>query len=255
MNGVICRSDQRGQSMVEFLVALAVLLPLFLAVSYAGRYSDVQQSAVQASRYAAFQRAMQPNGTPSDNTLRDQMRARFFLYGGRNNGRLQSDDTAVNANGTDAPPLWHDLSGTRLLNSPNDVSLTFGTTNLNLAAAGRFMNVMTSSAGKTYRPATVAQVEVTLANKLDLSTSSPSPLKIAAATATAGDGLGSSGSRGTRDAAATVVPLARLPSGLRGGLSFIMGLFEPAGPELGCIKPDVVPNNRLSPYASPEGCM
>ncbi len=48
----------RGQAMTEFLVAMAVLVPIFFAISYLARYGDLQQRATQASRYAAFQRAM-----------------------------------------------------------------------------------------------------------------------------------------------------------------------------------------------------
>ncbi|HSI48225.1 MAG TPA: TadE family protein [Ideonella sp.] len=248
------RLAQRGQSMAEFLVAMAVLLPLFLAITYAGRYSDIQQTAVQASRYASFQRAMVPGGQ-SDNALRDQMRARFFLHGARNNGKLQSSDTAVGHNGSEAAPIWRDLVGGTLLNSPNDVSLTFGSQALNPGAVASSMNLMASSAGKNYNPATVARVEVTLANKLDLSTGTPNSLKIAAATAAAGDGLSSGSSRATRDAAATVVPLARIPSGVNTVLGWVMVLFEPYGPELGCIKPDVVPNRRLDGAHSTGNCM
>ena len=250
----LIRSRQRGQSMAEFLVALAVLVPLFLAVAYAGRYSDVQQAAVQASRYAAFQRAMVP-GAQSDAALADQMRARFFLHGARNGGKIQSSDTAVRQSGSATTPVWRDVTGGNLLNSPNDVALTFRRSNLSTGAVGSFMDTMTSSAGRDYGPATVAQVEVTLVNKLDLSTRSPSPLRIAAATAAAGDGLSSGGSQSTRDAAATVVPLSRLPSGLNTVLSWVMALFEPVSPELGCIKPDVVPTRRLDTYQSPGGCM
>jgi hypothetical protein len=240
--------------MTEFLVALAALLPLFIAVAYVGRYGDIAQTAVAASRYAAFERTMVAPGLP-DTTLRDQMRARFFLYGGRNNGRLQSDDTATRASASDSPPVWRDLTGSNLLASPNDVSLQFGTSTLGQGTVARFMGFMTSSAGKSYGPASVAQVEVNLANHVDLSTDRPGPLRLAAATAVAADGLGSSGSQGTRDAAATIVPLSHLPSGINTVLGWVMRLFEPEGPQLGCVKPDVVPNGRLDGYAPPGPCL
>lgn len=252
MNRKNPRSRQRGQSMAEFLVAMAVLLPLFFAVVYAGRYSDIQQTAVQASRYAAFQHAMSPAG---DSQLEDKMRARFFLHGARNGGKIQSDDTAVGQNGRAATPAWRDLSGGTLLNSPNDVRLTWADTALNAGGVASSMNFMAGSAGKTYGGGKVAQVEVTLANKLDLRTDSPNPLRIAAATAAAGDGLSSGGSQSTRDAAATIVPLSRIPPGLNTALNWVFMLFEPYGPELGCIKPDVVPNRRLDGAQSAGSCL
>ena len=248
------RSYQRGQSMAEFLVAMAVLLPLFLAIAYAGRYSDIQQSAVQASRYAAFQTAMNP-GAQTDGQLEDQMRARFFLHGGRNNGKLQTSDTAVGQSGSATSPAWRDLAGGVLLNSPNDVKLTWGTAPINAGGVADMMDLVTSSAGKDYKGGRVAQVEITLPNKLDLRTNSPSPLKIAAATAAIGDGLSSGGSRSTRDAAATIVPLSRIPSGINTVLDWVFFLFEPYGPELGCIKPDVVPTRRLDGSQSAGDCM
>ena len=50
----------RGQATTEFVVALAALVPLFIGIAYAGRYMDIHHAAVQASRYASFQRVMQP---------------------------------------------------------------------------------------------------------------------------------------------------------------------------------------------------
>ncbi|MEK8031086.1 hypothetical protein AACH06_09695 [Ideonella sp. DXS29W] len=254
MNRKNLRSDQRGQSMAEFLVAMAVLLPLFLAVAYAGRYSDVQQAAVQASRYAAFQTALAP-GAQTDNQIEDQMRARFFLHGGRNGGKIQSSDTASGQTGSATSPAWRDLAGGNLLNSPNDVRLTWGTAALSAGPGGQAMDLVVRSAGKRYEPGRVAQVEVTMANKLDLSSNSPSPLKIAAATAAVGNSLNSGGSRSTRDAAATIVPLSKIPSGLNTALDWVFFLFEPYGPELGCIKPDVVPTRRLDGTQNAGGCL
>jgi len=73
------KATQAGQSATEFLIALLVMLPLFLAVAYAGRYGEIHQTATQASRYAAFQRVMQPDSKVlSDAKIEDQMRARYF---------------------------------------------------------------------------------------------------------------------------------------------------------------------------------
>ena len=97
---------QRGQSTTEFLVALIALVPIFLAVVYAGRYSDAHQAAVQASRYVAFQRALQPSTTAlPDSKLIDQARARFFARRDLNNGLLRSDDSAGSMDGNSIPAI------------------------------------------------------------------------------------------------------------------------------------------------------
>ena len=250
------RIGQLGQSMVEFLVAMAVLLPLFLGVTYAGRYSDIQQSAVQASRYAAAQRVMQPDvGQLSDSKIQDQMRARFFVQGGYlHGGRLQSDDSAVGISSQATPATWRDFSFDPLLKSPNNVSLKFQSTALNGGAAQAALNFAASSANKTYKGGTVAQVEVDLVNKMDLSVPSPNNIKIAAATAVVGDSLSSSGAAATRSAAAKSVLSTRVPGIVTNVIDVGMKLFEPHGPKFGCIKPDVVPNGSLEGYAPAGGC-
>jgi hypothetical protein len=243
--------------MTEFLVALAVLLPLFLAVSYAGRYSDIHFTTVQASRYAAMQRAMQPDTSRlSDARLQDQMRARFFVHGARNQGRLRSSDTAANLDGRAATPLWRDMAGNPLVRTPESARLNLASADLapgGLLAAP--VNRMASIVGKNYRGATVAQVEVgNLVNRMDQRTSSPAALAIGTTTAAAGDGLGSSGSAMTRDAAAPLVPTTRMPAVINRVVAAVFSAFEPSAPVFGCIKPDVVPTGRLDRAVPAQGC-
>ncbi|HEX5684669.1 MAG TPA: TadE family protein [Ideonella sp.] len=243
------RSVQRGQSIAEFLVALAVLTPIFMAVTYAGRYGDLQMSATQASRYAAFQRAREPSTARlSDSVLADQMRTRFFADGDYlNHGHLQSDDSIDKLKKEKGQPtLWTDLGGAPLLTKPEkNITLAWGDAPIGTGTVTKAMDLMTKTASKEYKGGQVARVEVTLANKLDLISDSPKPLVIAAATAAAGDSLNSGGSKSTRDAAATIVPTAYIPGILTGLLEEALDLFEPEGPKIGCIKPDVVPGHRL----------
>jgi hypothetical protein len=251
------RGSQRGQSIAEFPVGLAVLAPLFFAIAYAGKYGDLQQTTTQASRYAALGRAMEPSQARlANSTIEDQMRTRFFLAGDYlHNGRIQSDDT-VGGVTTDKgqAELWQDLSGNPLLARPDTITLQWGDTGLGSGGVDKAMGVMTKSAGKNYPGGQVARVEVTLTNKLDQINPSPKPIVIAAATAAAGNGLGSSGSKGTRDAAATIVPTSHIPGALTGFLEKAMGLFEPEGPKIGCIKPDVVATHRLDGAADNSQC-
>jgi hypothetical protein len=164
------RTAQRGQSVAEFLVALAVLTPLFMAVTYAGKYCDVQLSATQASRYTAFQRAREPSTARlSDEKLADQMRVRFFIEGDYlNKGKLQSDDgLAVVAKGKGSNPLWVDLTGNPLISTPLDKAVTVNWVDapLGTGTVAEAIGYMTKSASKSYPAGRAAQIEVTMQNR------------------------------------------------------------------------------------------
>ena len=72
---------QRGQAMSEFIAAMALFVPLVLGVIYIGKYSDIKHQAIQASRYAAMERAL------------DQERERCAHAQAEN--RLLSDEVSV----------------------------------------------------------------------------------------------------------------------------------------------------------------
>lgn len=248
--------SQRGQSMAEFLVALAVLLPLFLGISYLGRYGDLNQTATQASRYAAMQKAMHPG--LSEDLIKDQMRARFFLQGSHlNGGKLRSDDSVKSIKDAKGQTsLWLDLSGQPLLEKPEDVSLRFTDASMGSKGPLSAAKAMAKSAGKSYPSGAVAQVEVSLVNRLPLAeTMKAEHFTLAAATAAGGNALGSSGSKATRDAAATIVPLSKMPGMMSSFIEKAMSLFEKEGPVLGCIKPDPIYASRLEGSGSPGPCV
>jgi hypothetical protein len=234
---------QRGQAMSEFIVALAVLVPMFLAVSYLGRYGDLQQRAQQASRYAAFQRTVQPSDAVlSDSTIADQMRARFFLAPTAlaKDGHLRSDDSAAKyKDDKDQPALWHDLAGKALLKDPSQVTLQWGTASI--GAANKDVGYVANLIGKPVTDGRVAMVEVNAFNKLNLADSAAKNLKIGAATAAVGGGLGSSGSQDTASTAANVNASSKLiPGFVTKVIDLAVALFEQDSPDFGCIKPDVV---------------
>ncbi|MFZ2987570.1 TadE family protein [Ideonella sp.] len=250
------RSHQAGQSMTEFIAALAVLLPLFLAVTYAGRYSDLQQTAVQASRYAAMQRAIEPNtGRLSDAVLTDQTRTRFLVHGtALNQGRLQSDDalSKVPANAGEIA-LWQDVSGKRLLDKRTDMTLGFA--NAGLAGSSTIGQVAKLSTGKNYGGSSSAQVELKLLNRMNLFDQTPAPLYIGAATAAVGDRWNTQGNSATVKVVERTLVTSALEF-LNPLLDFGTDFFEGGGHsfELGCVKPDEVPGLRLKGAASVGGC-
>jgi uncharacterized protein (UPF0333 family) len=72
----------RGQATTEFLVMLLVMIPLFIGVFYFARYANVKHSAIQASRYVAFERAWDPyQRAKNPSQLAEEARARFFMSG------------------------------------------------------------------------------------------------------------------------------------------------------------------------------
>lgn len=254
----------RGQAMTEFLVAMAVLVPIFFAISYLGRYGDLQQRATQASRYAAFQRAMQPSDSIlSEAKIQDQLRARFFMrhdHLAADGKHLKSNDSVANVtDDTGQPALWRDLGGTALLSKPDQVKLTWASAPM---GSGAYTNVPEQALNllkKDWGGARVAQVELHLINRMDQSVPNPALLKIGAATSAGGNGLGSSGSKGTRDAVANLVPVTMVPALATNVLGLAISLFEPEGPKFGCIKPDVVatngPTSRLVGAANNSACV
>lgn len=249
---------QHGQAMTELLISMIVLVPIFMGITYVARYGDIQQRATQASRYAAFERAAQPDaGRLSDAKIQDQMRARFFLAPLHlNQGRLRSDDTAARINDDQGQPsLWSDLRGQALLQSPQQVRLTWADAKLGSGLGSAEGRALAKVVGRPYRDMRVAQVEVSLLNRMDLAQANPAPLRIAATVAAAGDGMGSAGSQMTRDAAARLVPVAQVPAAVKTLLQQGIGLLEDKGPELGCIKPDVVPQHRLQGSPDNRRCL
>jgi hypothetical protein len=248
---------QRGQSMSEFLVSLIALVPIFLAITYLGRYADLHQRATQASRYAAFQRTMQPNtAILSDADLQDQMRARFFLAPkALNDGRIQSDDSvAAIGDAKKSPAIWSDLSGKALLAKPGDVMLTWGSTPMGSTGTVALLDKAFELVGKDYGTGHRAMVEMSLVNRLNQAEASPAVLKLAAATAAPGTALTANGGSATADAARNLVFSSWIPSIVTDVLSFVVGLFEPEAPHIGCIKADTVPTNRLEGAAQSDFC-
>lgn len=233
---------QRGQAMSEFIIALAVLVPTFLAITYLGRYGDLQQRAQQASRYAAFQRVAQPDAKQlSDSTIADQMRARFFLTHDAldKNGQLRSDDSAAKfKDDKGQPALWRDLGGKALLKDSSQVTLQWR--DAGLGAANNAVDKVATMVGRPLPPARVAMVELNLFNRLDLANNKPANIKMGATTAALGNGLGSGGSKDTVNTVNNVNLGSAIPAAVTTVVGLVISLFEDDAPDFGCIKPDVV---------------
>lgn len=149
------QSAQRGQAMIEALIACAlVLVPLFLAIPVIAKYLDIRSHVVQSARYAAWERtvwfggdAAEPMGigsatnkwdanAKSDAAIRAEIGARILANTDATTGFSDGDKGASGA--MSAKPLWYDRRGNGLLNNYGDVSGIFSGPDVNKPAPGLF---------------------------------------------------------------------------------------------------------------------
>ncbi|HEY3786501.1 MAG TPA: TadE family protein [Steroidobacteraceae bacterium] len=234
---------QRGQAMSEFVAAMALFLPLVLGVIYLGKYADMKHQAIQASRYAALERALDPHSTHENNQIiQNETVARFFRDGSQHS--IGINDQAQGQTRTDANPLWSQLDGTPMLAQYSDVNVTLRNNGASLstavdAVAGRFKGLGTGSAIE-------ADVEVSVAP-----ITSFAPLnrifRIGATTVMAGDPWNGDGAadvagRLTQEAVPARNPAVEALTLLLTPLTTPLTSAEP--PQFGCVKPEIVPNKE-----------
>jgi hypothetical protein len=127
------RRSQNGQAVVEFaVVAGAVLVLLFLALAMLGRFGDVRNKTLMASRYTAWERTIYLDDsnwnkygasvTKTGQALRSEMVQRVMGH----DAVLQSGDGARNALPSAGMPMWHDTAGRNLLTNYDDITLKTG---------------------------------------------------------------------------------------------------------------------------------
>lgn len=119
-----------GQAMVEFLIAATtVLIPLFLIVPLLGKYMDMKSTAIQAARYAAWERTVWFGSTDwtaaqkSDVQIQQEVQWRFFSSTAMT--KFQDGDKNVSSGwgGGGPKPLWVDRAGNPMLvNYNSDVT-------------------------------------------------------------------------------------------------------------------------------------
>jgi hypothetical protein len=115
---------QRGQAMVEFVVAaMFFLVPLFLAIAAIGKFLDVQHSAEMASRYGAWERTVwydstgtgfdsinAPNAKSAAN-INNEIAARMLSDRSTNTSVIRNDDKTATTFKNGIDPMWKDASG------------------------------------------------------------------------------------------------------------------------------------------------
>lgn len=245
----VATRPQQGQSLLEFLVAMGFMIPLFLGVYYVSKYADLQQATVQASRYAAFQRAMQPDEVRLPTAeIQDKLRARFFTRGDAFGigERLASAESASNLSSSQGHVVfWRDLAGNPLLQGFEQITLDFESEAL-MPVAAVTQEQGTRHYSQHSRPIQRANVEVSLMDHL---AGGQEPLKIGASTATMGDSWNAEGSAGVRAGLSGNAPSRVFDSMARlvgQALAPFVSLFETNKPVMPCVRLEAVPLDRSS---------
>lgn len=143
--------------MVELVIVAAfVLVPLFLAIPIIGKYLDVRAAAVDASRYAAWERTVWYGGASAssigwfgatnswqanektDDQIRREVAVRLLSHTGANDAFLPGDKSASGFKNGETRRLWHTRDGSAMLAAYSDV----GNAVSNAAAPGTMNKVL-----------------------------------------------------------------------------------------------------------------
>lgn len=139
------RHRQRGQALVETLVAALVLVPLALLAVLLGKFQSMQQATIAASRTLAFECTVRPRACAdagSHATLADEVRRRHF---GRIDREILSDDVLDDlAPAGERNALWADRRGQALLERFADVGVALSSPSFD---AGRSTAIGRASGG------------------------------------------------------------------------------------------------------------
>jgi hypothetical protein len=241
---------QRGQAATEMVVAAAFLLPLFLSVVYAARYVDIKQSTVQASRYVAWERVIDPASTRTDADLAKEVRTRFFASGNRLGGAINSTNFVGGTPASDEyNTFWSDQGGNRLLNSFTDVTVNTRAQSTPGTITSGLSHAEVAALKLNDRGFVTANVETSLQNVKGFDPLAAINLRIGASTSVLGDTWGANGPEQVKTRVKRITPDAVVGELVSPFASFLAP-FEYTFTDFhfGCIAPDVVPADRLKPY-------
>lgn len=243
-----------GQATVEFLVALLVMVPLFFGTYYFARYADVKHSAIQASRYVAFERALDPRGGKSPAVLAEETRARFFTPVSLNDGEISFHQTTAQLSADrDRVPLWSDATYQPLLQRFSDVAIREAPAGaMSAGVVGQLQN----TAGKVFSLPTGgmvrAEVTVPLNNVAHFEVLRNINVGMPGATAIqAGTWSASGAKNGAENVCDRVKPtvLGRYIKPAMVVLGVLMSPFERHTPDVGIVLPDYVPPGSVDDTA------
>ena len=168
---------QSGQAMVEFLISMTLVMSvLLLAIVMLGKFNDIRNRTLMASRYLAWERTVWSDGDAMKNLASDPSTTEGWssTYGGAalsaskldselkgelmqrlmaNDGSpLSSTDLKQSGLPASRPAMWNDYGGNPLLASSADIAVSTGVasdpaTSLNRTALSQW-SVATASGGQ-----------------------------------------------------------------------------------------------------------
>jgi len=229
--------SQCGQAMVEFVAAMALFIPLFLGLIYVFKYNDIKHQAIQASRYAAMERALDP----TDAAVQNDTVARFFRDGSKSG--ITAHDKATESTAGDENPNWDQQNGTPMLSSYSDVAVSFADPSIDSANLSQVNAEASKFSGLTTSFGTRADVTVPLANVADFAPLSSIGVSIHATTVIAGNAWSGGGPAdvGSHFSSPLINPGKALAWANNPVFTTLFDAFAGSAPVWGCVKPDVVP--------------
>jgi hypothetical protein len=249
------RRYSSGQSTVEFIIACLVMIPLFVGIYYFARYSDIKSSAIQASRYAAFERTWDPTSNiKSDDVLKEEVRARFFTK----IEKINYQDTPAGA--VTSVPLWVDVKGSNLItNHSGIVSKSDPAGKLQADPVGSILDGLNSLYFQLPSGGMIkSQVNVPLANIGHFEPLKSINITLPAATAIGSGSWNAAGAKGADSVCDRALrPVLSRYFDVGSIVSFAMSLFEQSELKFGIMLPDYVPpgsvrtNNSPGPSSTP----
>ncbi len=242
---------QRGQSAAEFLVfGSTILVALFFGVMYLAKFADVKHATNQASRYAAFERALDPDRrVKSDEAIAQELRVRYFT-------NLQAVDNETRASDARATqiPLWSQADSSPLLPDPGEVSLNIEAAgNLERGVLGAVSGFWESRFRQTNHGIHRATVSAGLSEIGHFAADDPRRLALTIRSATAigaGSYTSSGSTQGPNSTCRSVrggVPHDQYFGFIGRALEFLLNTMQLERSELrwGIVKPDLVPEGSL----------
>jgi hypothetical protein len=233
--------------MTEFIAAMALFIPLIMGVVYIGKYGDIKHQAIQASRYAAMERALDPHNHESDSVIQNETVARFFRDGGQHD--IARNEQATGQTAGDENANWTTLAGDPMLSQYSDVSVKLSSKSIDSdllkpveVVTDHVLDHLNSGYGVE------ADVEVPVANISHFLPLSGINLRIGASTVMAGDPWSAGSAQDVVDHLTPLAVPARAMHILNQipGIDFLFKFLvdtpgDTALPQFGCVKPDVVP--------------
>jgi hypothetical protein len=229
--------SQCGQAMIEFVAAMALFVPLFLGLIYVFKYNDIKHQAIQASRYAAMERALDPH----DGAVQTHTVARFFRDGSKSG--ITANDEATESTAGDENPNWDQQNGTPMLSSYSDVTVSLTDPSIDSPNLSQVDAEANNFSGLATGFGTQANVTVPLANVADFAPLSSMGVTLHATTVIAGNTWSGGGPAdvGSHFSSALTNPGKAMVWANNPVFTTLFDAFAGSAPVWGCVKPDVVP--------------